>query len=428
MFFILCNTNSNEKTLILCNPICFTKKIKNGEFILKNLNASSSTSNKTMITTSEIIMFVHVNTITYHGKTYYLNNSMSVIDVDFFTQMVHWVENDNSVKITNAKEYISTEGGQKIFTFETIQQNVKSTTKRYLVLGGIIAGGLLSIIGLSYLGARFVKNFKNKQLEKVKGITEEIRESSLFDSLLDDVKKNVTNEKILKIEENLVRVREQLPYYSDEEQFIEALQRNKGRTYEGAVKAFGAFFEASKNFTEPIEIPDYDFDNMVTTIEEMLNVIYNDNVDFNPDDISAIMEKLYESGFLSDNQVDRYKYLQTSGAFENEGVEIQTLFGDLVGAIDTINTFIETGDLNRGIITLDNPDMLDYYNQNIKSPILRTVQVNREDTRLSVETKEVENVMDELNITGEQIEEKIEEQIEEYAEKDVRDVLSMLKP
>ena len=416
MFFILCNTNSNEKTFIMCNPICFTKKNKNGEFILKNLNASSSTSNKTMITTSEIIMFVHVNTITYHGKTYYLNNSMSVIDVDFFTQMVHWVENDNSVKITNAREYISTEGGEKIFTFETIQQNVKSTTKRYLVLGGIIAGGLLSIIGLSYLGARFVKNFKNKEE------TELIRDS--FDSLFDDVKENVTNEKILKIEENLERVRGDFPNYSGEEQFIEALQRIKKRTYEGAVKTYEAFFEASKDFAEPIEMREFDYSNPFGTVQDLLNAIYNENVDFDSDNISATIQKLYESGFLSEDQLQLYQNAKNAGVFENKEVEIETLFGYLAATIKTINTFIETKDLNTGIVAENDADMLDYYNQNIKSPMLPTVKVNREDTRLSVEKKEVENVMDVLNVTGEQI----GEQIEEGAEKDVRNVLSMLKP
>jgi hypothetical protein len=182
MFYILCNTFIGTENLLICNPICFTRKIKNGEFLLENLDASSSTSNTTMITTSKITISLHANTVIYQGETYYLNNSMSVIDVNFFTQMVHWVENDNSVKIVNAKEYISTEGSDKIFIFETIQPNVK-TTQKYVTLEKKIVEGIIGVIALGaaldvlsskffkgQIDERLINSFQNKFLPKLENI------------------------------------------------------------------------------------------------------------------------------------------------------------------------------------------------------------------------------------------------------------------
>ena len=108
-------------------PICFARENLKNEFILSNFNASSSTSNDTGITTNETVFIFGKDKkcFLYMGTTYILNCEMSVIDVNFATQVLQWYNNDPTIRVVGGKEYISSDSSEVIYLFKISKVNAK---------------------------------------------------------------------------------------------------------------------------------------------------------------------------------------------------------------------------------------------------------------------------------------------------------------
>lgn len=105
---------------MIFTPFCLSEATSSYEYELVNLMDSSTVSNKTQITTDIPAMSFSSDkkSINYQGEIFIFNCPMSVNDDDFFTQVIHWLEQDTSTNIVNGKEYISSENGKKIHLFE----------------------------------------------------------------------------------------------------------------------------------------------------------------------------------------------------------------------------------------------------------------------------------------------------------------------
>lgn len=535
MFYILCNTFIGTENLLICNPICFTRKIKNGEFLLENLDASSSTSNTTMITTLKITISLHANTIIYQGETYYLNSSMSVIDVNFFTQMVHWVENDNSVKIVNAKEYISTEGSDKIFIFETIQPNVK-TTQKYVTLEKKIVEGIIGVIALGaaldLLSSKFFKGqiderlinlFQNRilpKLEKMKLL--ETEKSAIIQiwvedndgylyhfmgdyydtkvkDLIDDFNqlkqkgKELTDQDILNFEKDiddlknsqefnklktelpneqsishaltkfkekmdekfqtrdrftrsrlsdnefmeeeldegnleiltaLANIQTEYDEYALVQRMLEVLGTQKGRKYENTKQNYMEFFEKSKKYNEPFEIPDLRelFAQGISDAELLKNILSNINEEYNIEDVQELITKLHEDGLLTKEDLNKIRNTLSEGANLDSIYNVITTFVN--NNLEVLNTFIEEENLYFGIVKIEYPQYYENFKtllqlQNIaetqgKDPTMEQIEINR---------STIEHLTQEQKLEIDTVIEEGEEEVEEEEGESLWDML-----
>lgn len=117
----------STKNIEKYEPICLAKKNFKNEFILSNLNSSSSTSNDTTISTNEHVFIFGKDkkSFLYIGKTYIFNCNMGMIDVDFATQVLQWCNNDTTIRVIDGKEYISSDSSQVIYFFKISRVNAK---------------------------------------------------------------------------------------------------------------------------------------------------------------------------------------------------------------------------------------------------------------------------------------------------------------
>lgn len=120
MLHLFCASPLKIESEMIFTPFCLSEATSSYEYELVNLMDSSTVSNKTQITTDIPAMSFSSDkkSINYQGEIFIFNCPMSVNDADFFTQVIHWLEQDTSTNIVNGKEYISSENGKKIHLFE----------------------------------------------------------------------------------------------------------------------------------------------------------------------------------------------------------------------------------------------------------------------------------------------------------------------
>ena len=149
MIDILCaSLAENLESEMRYEPICFSIKKSKYEHELVNLNDSSTVSNTTKITTATPTIFYTSDrkSLNFQGKIFIFNCPMPEKEFDYFTQMVHWTENDTTTTIVNGEEYVSSENGVKIYVFEVTRpgNNKTSKTKKYVAISfGVIAAFFL---------------------------------------------------------------------------------------------------------------------------------------------------------------------------------------------------------------------------------------------------------------------------------------------
>ena len=145
MIDILCaSLAENLESEMRYEPICFSIKKSKYEHELVNLNDSSTVSNTTKITTATPTIFYTSDrkSLNFQGKIFIFNCPMPKKEFDYFTQMVHWTENDTTTTIVNGKEYVSSENGVKIYVFEVTRPGNNKTLKtkeRVAISFGVIA-------------------------------------------------------------------------------------------------------------------------------------------------------------------------------------------------------------------------------------------------------------------------------------------------
>ena len=109
MIEILCaSREKNLESEMRYEPIVVSMKKSQYEHELVNLNDSSTVSNTTEITTTLPTIFYTSDkeSLNFQGKIFIFNCPMPKDKVDFFTQMLHWTENDTTTTIVSGKEYI----------------------------------------------------------------------------------------------------------------------------------------------------------------------------------------------------------------------------------------------------------------------------------------------------------------------------------
>ena len=171
MIYILCASNAeNLKSEMKYEPICFSIEKSEYEHELVNLNDSSTVSNTTKITTATPTIFYTSDrkSLNFQGKIFIFNCPMPKKEIDYFTQMVHWTENDTTITIVNGEEYISSEGGEKIYVFQVIrpqnnkkiknQEDAERFNKQFLVIAGAIGAILAFYIGRAHIREYIAEN------------------------------------------------------------------------------------------------------------------------------------------------------------------------------------------------------------------------------------------------------------------------------
>jgi hypothetical protein len=279
--------------------------------------------------------------------------------VDFFTQMVHWVENDTSTNIINGKEYVSSENGEKIYVFQLNRPQKKRqspTPKQWAIIGGSVGAGVLATVGGGYLYS-YLQNSAN--LDKFQEIVDrdEILLAQLLNQLKDDYdfmfpeiknfessllsanEMNEIKEKIssmseenlknkfksmlmetgfqpntkITMEDALQELKENYPNASENELLGRYFNpKIKHRPYEGAVDSYRTLKEQTATWEELIN----KYNNVLTLIEE------NDNIT-REKKILYIVDDMYESGIKSGGEI----YTQMDGDFipqlmEKDNVEV----------------------------------------------------------------------------------------------------------
>ena len=169
MIEILCaSREKNLESEMRYEPIVVSMKKSQYEHELVNLNDSSTVSNKTEITTTLPTIFYTSDkeSLNFQGKIFIFNCPMPKDKVDFFTQMLHWTENDTTTTIVSGKEYIFSEGEQKIYVFEVNRPRKKknpksdddldlSNSKHFLSIVYKTVGAISAYV----MGSSFVKEF-----------------------------------------------------------------------------------------------------------------------------------------------------------------------------------------------------------------------------------------------------------------------------
>ena len=164
MLHLFCASPLNIESEMIFTPFCLSKATSSYEYELVNLMDSSTVSNDTQITTGIPAMSFSSDkkSINYQGEIFIFNCPMSVNDADFFTQVIHWLEQDTSTNIVNGKEYISSENGKKIHLFE-VERPLK---ERYEIGGEFRNFNIKSArtwVAIGLLGLKIHTGYKYKR-------------------------------------------------------------------------------------------------------------------------------------------------------------------------------------------------------------------------------------------------------------------------
>ena len=192
MFHLFCASPLNIESEMIFTPFCIAEATSSHEYQLVNLMDDSTVSNETQITTVLPAMTFHSEkkSIDYEGNMYIFSCPMTAKDYDFYTQVIHWLEQETSTTIVNGKEYISSENGKKIHVFE-VERRLK---ERYEIGGEFRNFNVKSAktwVAMGLVGAKvaFILYKRQKYLESTRILTK-VAENDEF-TALEDIKDNV---------------------------------------------------------------------------------------------------------------------------------------------------------------------------------------------------------------------------------------------
>ena len=164
MFHLFCASPLNIESEMIFTPFCIAEATSSHEYQLVNLMDDSTVSNETQITTVLPAMSFHSEkkSIDYEGNMYIFSCPMTAKDYDFYTQVIHWLEQETSTTIVNGKEYISSENGKKIHVFE-VERRLK---ERYEIGGEFRNFNVKSAKTWVAMGSRKIRSNKYRKYQK----------------------------------------------------------------------------------------------------------------------------------------------------------------------------------------------------------------------------------------------------------------------
>ena len=206
MFHLFCASPLNIESEMIFTPFCIAEATSSHEYQLVNLMDDSTVSNETQITTVLPAMTFHSEkkSIDYEGNMYIFSCPMTAKDYDFYTQVIHWLEQETSTTIVNGKEYISSENGKKIHVFE-VERRLK---ERYEIGGEFRNFNVKSAktwVAMGLVGAKvaFILYKRQKYLESTR-ILETVAENdefTIFKSLNDEINIKYLRQKVAGLSE-----------------------------------------------------------------------------------------------------------------------------------------------------------------------------------------------------------------------------------